>query len=140
MIVTPYATRPSLIRGASPGAGLPPMSAITLRDIVVAFGCARCDATHTSRVTLSSAYGDHEERAAWDALADALCDGWALTHDEEPMCGGCRTGEDIGVTTAQTTPASEAAREDGGELTGSETAAYRDSRVASGAGEHGGVL
>ena len=97
---------------------------IALRDTIVAADCARCDATHVSRVTLSSAHGDHEERAAWDALADALCEGWALTADSEPVCVGCRTSGDCGVA-----PASEQPRGDaGGEATAT------PSRGCSGAG------
>jgi hypothetical protein len=98
VIVAHVTTRPSIVGGASPGAGLPALSGVTLRDTVVAFDCARCDRTHVSRVTLSSAYDDHEERAALDGLADALCEGWALTVDREPVCVACRTFADCGVT------------------------------------------
>lgn len=97
MIVQHITTRASLVGGASPGAGMPAFSGVFLRDTVVAVDCARCDATHVSRVTLSSAYDDHEERAAWDALADALCDGWALTTEREPVCVACRGLDDCGV-------------------------------------------
>lgn len=98
MIVAHVAFRPSaVVRSVSPGAGLPALDGLTLRDTVVAADCAHCDATHVSRVTLSSAHTDHEERAAWDALADALCDGWALTLDREPVCPACRTSADCGV-------------------------------------------
>lgn len=98
MIVEHVTTRPSaVVRSVSPGAGLRALGGIELRDTIVAFDCARCDATHVSRVTLSSAHDDHEERAAWDALADALCDGWALTAEGEPVCRVCRTAGDCGV-------------------------------------------
>lgn len=97
VIVEHVTTRASIVGGASPGAGIPAFSGVFLRDAIVAVDCDRCDRTHVSRVTLSSAFGDHEERAAWDALADALCDGWALTTEREPVCRVCRTAGDCGV-------------------------------------------
>lgn len=93
------AVRPSRILGASPAPGYPALAGLTLRDTAACVGCDAdgCDAVHVSRVTLSSAHADHEERAAWDALADAVGDGWALTSTGEPRCPECRTAADAGV-------------------------------------------
>lgn len=62
----------------------------------------RCDAaSDTERATRSDAdRAAFDASVAWDAVASALADRWAITSQGEPRCPACRTADDCATVNA----------------------------------------